>query len=220
MLPVDLPAPAPDGLTYVTTATAARLLGIAPCTVTSWKAKKYLRPVTGSPPGKPLYLWDDVLEAEYTAYQNAVRTSGTDVQVRRSRKAPVTGLAGAWSTGERVVAHPYPGLGHAHHAADLGEGQGVAAHGGGTAVAQVQDALIGHVQPAARAGAARLVPEPALHGARVAAHLGGDGVRGQAQVVETLGLRHLGLVAGARHQVSLSRTVQQSKTMGWPPMTT
>ena len=73
---VDLPAPASDGLTYVTTAVAARLLGLAPCTITSWKTKEYLKPVAGSPPRRPVYLWDDVLEAEHTARQNALRTSG------------------------------------------------------------------------------------------------------------------------------------------------
>ena len=86
--PVDLPAPASDGLTYVTTATAARLLGVAPCTVTSWKVKKYLRPVPGSPPRRPVYLWDDVLDAELTARLNALRTSGTTKQVQRARPVP------------------------------------------------------------------------------------------------------------------------------------
>ena len=85
--PMELPAPAADGLTYVTTATAARLLRIAPCTVTSWKVKGYLRPIPGSPLHKPVYLWDDVLDAEHTARSNALRTSGTDVQVRRDREA-------------------------------------------------------------------------------------------------------------------------------------
>ncbi len=86
--PVEIPAPAADGLTYVTTATAARLLRVAPCTISSWKAKAYLRPVPGSPPRHPVYLWDDVLEAEYTARQNAIRTSGTDRQVKRDAGHP------------------------------------------------------------------------------------------------------------------------------------
>ena len=85
---MDLPEPASDGLIYVTTATAARLLGVAPCTVTSWKAKGYLRPVTGSPVRRPVYAWDDVMEAEFRARQNAIRTSGTTKQVQRDRAVP------------------------------------------------------------------------------------------------------------------------------------
>lgn len=81
--PVELPAPAADGLTYVTTTTAARLLGVAPVTITGWKALGYLTPVPGSPPGKPLYLWDDVLDAEYERRQAALRTSGSDKRCRR-----------------------------------------------------------------------------------------------------------------------------------------
>lgn len=84
---MDLPAPASDGLTYVTTATAAALLGVAPCTITSWKVKEYLRPIAGSPPRRPVYLWDDVLDAEATARHNALRTSGTTKQVQRDRGA-------------------------------------------------------------------------------------------------------------------------------------
>lgn len=80
---MDLPDAAFDGEYYVTTARAARLLGIATCTISAWKKRGYLAPVEGSPPSRPLYLWTDVLEAEYTARQNAIRTSGTDVQVKR-----------------------------------------------------------------------------------------------------------------------------------------
>ena len=86
--PVELPEPAPDGVIYVTTTVAARLLRVAPCTVTSWKSKRYLAPVPGSPPGKPVYRWADVLEAEFTARMNAIRVAGTDVQVRRNREVP------------------------------------------------------------------------------------------------------------------------------------
>jgi predicted site-specific integrase-resolvase len=81
---MELPEPGPDGLTYVTSATAAALLGIAPPTIRSWRAKGYLRPVPGSPSRKSVYLWDDVLEAEHKARQNAIRTSGTNRQVQRT----------------------------------------------------------------------------------------------------------------------------------------
>ena len=83
---MELPAAAHDGETYVTTTLGARLLNVAVCTISSWKAKGYVQPVTGSPPRRPLYRWDDLVEAEYIARQNAIRTSGTDAQVRRNRE--------------------------------------------------------------------------------------------------------------------------------------
>ena len=70
-------------LVYVTTATAARLLGVRPCTISVWKSRGHLTPVPGSPPRRPLYLWADVVEAEYTARMNAVRTSGSATQCQR-----------------------------------------------------------------------------------------------------------------------------------------
>lgn len=85
--PVQLPDPIADDLVYVFTKQAAALIGVAPCTITRWRALGYLKPAPGSPPRKPAYLWDDVLEAEYKARMAAIRTSGTDVQVRRERAA-------------------------------------------------------------------------------------------------------------------------------------
>lgn len=82
---MELPPAAHDGETYVTTTLGARLLRVAVCTISSWKAKGYVQPVTGSPPGRPLYRWDDLIEAEYIARQNAIRTSGSTKQVQRDR---------------------------------------------------------------------------------------------------------------------------------------
>jgi hypothetical protein len=84
---VELPPPAPDGITYVVTKTAAALIGVAECTITRWRSLGYLRPVEGSPPRRPLYRWPDIIEAEYQARQAAIRASGTDAQVRRIRAA-------------------------------------------------------------------------------------------------------------------------------------
>jgi hypothetical protein len=84
---MELPAPGPDGLVYVITKTAAALIGVAPCTITRWRDLGYLKPVPGSPPRKPLYLWDDVIEADYTARMAAIAASGTDIQVRRNLAA-------------------------------------------------------------------------------------------------------------------------------------
>jgi hypothetical protein len=85
--PVELPAPARDGIIYVVTKTAAALIGVADCTITRWRDLGYLTPVPGSPPRKPLYRWPDVVEAEYQARQAAIAASGTDRQVRRARAA-------------------------------------------------------------------------------------------------------------------------------------
>jgi hypothetical protein len=84
---VELPPPAPDGVTYVVTKTAAALIGVAECTITRWRHLGYLEPVPGSPPRRPLYRWPDVVEAEYRARQAAIAASGTDAQVRRLRAA-------------------------------------------------------------------------------------------------------------------------------------
>lgn len=85
--PVELPLPSSDGKRYVTTALGARLLGVAECTISSWKQKGYIQPVAGSPPRRPLYLWDDLVEGEYKARAAAIEASGTDKQVRRDRDA-------------------------------------------------------------------------------------------------------------------------------------
>lgn len=85
--PVELPAPAADGITYVVTKTAAELIGVAECTITRWRHLGYLEPVPGSPPRRPLYRWPDVVEAEYLARRAAIAASGTDAQVRRIRAA-------------------------------------------------------------------------------------------------------------------------------------
>jgi len=85
---VELPPEGPDGKVYVTTATAAKLLRVAPCTISTWRSKGYMEPMAGSPPRRPVYAWADVLEAEFRARQNAIRTSGTDAQVRRDREVP------------------------------------------------------------------------------------------------------------------------------------
>lgn len=83
--PVDLPAPASDGETYLTTQQAALLARVAECTITSWKNKKLLVPVPGSPPRKPIYRMDDVLAAERQAWKRAIQASGTDIQIKRRR---------------------------------------------------------------------------------------------------------------------------------------
>lgn len=83
VLPVQIPDAIADDLVYVFTGQAARLMGVAPCTITRWRDVGYLKPQPGSPPRRPVYLWDDVVEAEYKARMAAITASGTDVQVRR-----------------------------------------------------------------------------------------------------------------------------------------
>lgn len=80
---MELPEPAPDGRIYLCTKSAAELFGVRACTISSWKTKGLLTPLPGSPPHKPLYAYDDLVQAEYTAWQNALRTSGTDKRVTR-----------------------------------------------------------------------------------------------------------------------------------------
>ena len=87
VLPVQIPDAIADDLVYVFTKKAAELIGVAPCTITRWRDLGYLTPVPGSPPRKPVYLWDDVVEAEFTATQNGLRTSGIDPRTQRSRAA-------------------------------------------------------------------------------------------------------------------------------------
>jgi hypothetical protein len=80
---MELPAPAPDGRIYLNTSQAAELLNVAACTISAWKNRGHLTPLAGSPPRKPLYLYDDLIKAEFTAWQNALRTSGSDKRVKR-----------------------------------------------------------------------------------------------------------------------------------------
>lgn len=82
---MELPEPAADGRVYLSTKGAAELFGVRACTISSWKTKGYLRPLDGSPPRKPLYSYDDLVQAEYTAWQAALRTSGTDKRILRRR---------------------------------------------------------------------------------------------------------------------------------------
>jgi len=80
---LEMPFPAADGAVYVFTKQAADLMGVTPGTITHWRSRGYLEPVPGSPPRKPLYRWDDVVDAEYQARMAAIEASGTDIQVRR-----------------------------------------------------------------------------------------------------------------------------------------
>ena len=82
---MELPEPAANGVVYLCTRQAAELFGVACCTISSWKTKGYLRPLDGSPPRKPMYAYDDLVQAEYTAWQAALRTSGTDKRIARRR---------------------------------------------------------------------------------------------------------------------------------------
>ena len=74
-----------DGETYLLTKAAAEAIGVAECTVSQWRRRGLLEPVPGSPPRKPLYRLSDLRKAEQVARENAIRTSGTDVRVRRLR---------------------------------------------------------------------------------------------------------------------------------------
>jgi hypothetical protein len=81
---VELPAPGPDGRIYVNTKTAAAAMGVTPAAVTHWRKRGYLAPLAGSPPRKPLYAWDDVVAAEYTAWQAGLVANGIDVRDLRT----------------------------------------------------------------------------------------------------------------------------------------
>jgi hypothetical protein len=78
---VQLPNPAPDGEIYVSTALAAKAMGVKPRTIHSWLALGYLPKVR---PG--WYKLSDVAAAEATARRNAIAVSGTDKRVRRCRQ--------------------------------------------------------------------------------------------------------------------------------------
>lgn len=73
-----LPDPAPDGDVYVSTAQAARAMGVKPPTIRSWVKLGYL-------PEAALraYRLSDVSAAEAIARRNAIATSGTDKRVQR-----------------------------------------------------------------------------------------------------------------------------------------
>jgi hypothetical protein len=78
-----LPEPAPDGVIYVRTQQAADAMGVHKSTITRWRARGYLKPLDGCPPHMPMYAWEDVITAEYTARMAAITWSGTDIQVQR-----------------------------------------------------------------------------------------------------------------------------------------
>jgi hypothetical protein len=80
-----LPAAAADGETYLFTKAAAAAMGVADCTISQWRRRGLLEPVPGSPPRKPLYRLTDLRKAEREARENAIRTSGSDLRVRRLR---------------------------------------------------------------------------------------------------------------------------------------
>jgi len=80
---MELPDALADGQTYVFTKQAAALIGVAPCTISMWVHRGYLKPQPGSPKRRPVYLWDDVLDAERETRRNAIATSGSDKRVRR-----------------------------------------------------------------------------------------------------------------------------------------
>lgn len=73
----------PDGEEYVTRQQAARLMGVDPRTISTWERRDYLKRVQGFPPRKPLYLLSDVIDAEKSARDAAIRTSGTQARVVR-----------------------------------------------------------------------------------------------------------------------------------------
>lgn len=83
---MELPDPGPDGRIYLTTAQAAKVFGVAACTISQWKARGYLQPLAGSPDRKPLYEYGALAEAEHRAWQNALRTSGSDRRIKRRWK--------------------------------------------------------------------------------------------------------------------------------------
>lgn len=80
-----LPAAAADGETYLFTKDAAVAMGVAMCTISQWRRRGILEPVDGCPPRKPLYRLSDLRRAEQVARENAIRTSGSDLRVRRLR---------------------------------------------------------------------------------------------------------------------------------------
>ena len=85
---MELPEPRSDGQVYVFTRQAAELIGVAPCTISMWRHRGFLKAQPGSLPRKPVYLWEDVLDAEVKTRRNAIATSGSDKRVRRDYVPP------------------------------------------------------------------------------------------------------------------------------------
>jgi len=77
----------PDGIEYWTTKQAAEALDVSPSTVSGWRRKGYLAPIDGSPPRRPIYRKLDVARAEKTAYDAAMRTSGSKKRTSRAYDA-------------------------------------------------------------------------------------------------------------------------------------
>ena len=82
-----LPEPGPDGLIYLTSAQAGELTGVSAAAVLRWERAGYLAAAGKGSRGRRLYEYGAVIDAEFQARQAAIRTSGTDVQVRRHRAA-------------------------------------------------------------------------------------------------------------------------------------
>jgi hypothetical protein len=92
---IELPAPAADGRTYVSTRQAAAAVDVAPCTISRWKREQLLTPLPGSPPRQPMYDLEAVRDAERAARQKAIADGhGYWVQrrpgLRRSSKNQAT----------------------------------------------------------------------------------------------------------------------------------
>jgi hypothetical protein len=78
-----LPEPAADGLIYLTSAQAGELMGVSPAAVLRWERVGYLPAAGKGERGRRLYEYGAVITAEFQAREAAIRTSGTDAQVRR-----------------------------------------------------------------------------------------------------------------------------------------
>ena len=90
-----LPPEAADGETYVFTKTAAEAMGVAPCTISQWARRGYMKPMSWSPARHPVYRWSDVQAAEKLTRENGIRTSGSDKQVQRLRGMDLTAITEA-----------------------------------------------------------------------------------------------------------------------------
>ena len=79
-----LPEAADDDLVYLTTAQAAEAFGVTTAAIRRWVKLKYLKPVVKDErTGRALYEFTQVARAERQAYENALRTSGSDTRVIR-----------------------------------------------------------------------------------------------------------------------------------------
>jgi len=83
----SMPTTTSDGRILMATTLAADVLGVNPSTVSRWRSLGYLSPAPGGTARKPLYAWDDVLEAQRLARDAAIATSGSDKRVRRNMAA-------------------------------------------------------------------------------------------------------------------------------------